>query len=180
MELAAFYMEKRNFFFRDADGFNVADGKTRHVGVEADIRIALHETLTLQSAVTYAAHTYRFDRQTGNAFESIQSGDDVDSAPRVIANTRLAWRPIERARIEAEWVSVGSYFTDAANDNSYEGYNVLHLRGEADVTERLSAFLTLRNVTDALYAERADFAFGSERFFPAEVRTLGFGLRFRS
>ncbi len=178
-DLAAFFMEKRNFFFRDADGFNVANGKTRHVGVEADIRIALHKSLILQSAMTYAAHTYRFDRLTGRATESISFGDDVDSAPRVIANTRLNWRPHERVTFEAEWVSVGSYFTDAANDHFYDGHNLLHLRGEASVTERLAVFLTLRNVADALYAERADFAFGNDRFFPGEERTFGVGLRYR-
>ncbi len=175
---AGYWMEKRNFFFRDADGFNVANGKTRHVGIETDVGLALHDTLRLESAVTYAAHTYRFDRPTGRATESISFGDDVDSAPRVIANTRLLWRPLERVHIEAEWVSVGSYFTDAANDNSYEGHNLLHLRGEAQVTDHLSAFVTLRNVTNELYAERADFAFGNERFFPGEERTVGFGVRY--
>lgn len=178
-DIAGFWMDKRNFFFRDADGFNVADGKTRHVGVEADVRIALHETLTLASAVTYAAHTYRFDRPTGVATESISFGDDVDTAPRVLANTRLAWRPRENLTFEAEWVSVGSYFTDAANDHDYDGHNILHLRAEAALTEGLAAFLTLRNTTDALYAERADFAFGETRFFSGETRTLGFGVRYR-
>ncbi|MHA7871512.1 MAG: TonB-dependent receptor, partial [Hyphococcus sp.] len=178
LSLAGYWMEKRNFFFRDADGFNVANGKTRHAGVEADIRIALTKTLSLQSAVTYAAHTYRFNRVTGNASETITAGDDVDTAPRVLANTRLGWRPQDWLTLEAEWVSVGSYFTNAANDRSYEGHNLLHLRGQAALNDRLSVFVILRNATDALYAERADFAFGSERFFPGEVRTLGFGVRY--
>lgn len=180
LELAGFFMDKKNFFFRDADGFNVANGKTRHVGVEADVRIALHETLTLQSAVTYAKHTYRFDRPTGNAAESISFGDDVDSAPRVMANTRLLWKPVDRLTAEAEWVSMGSYFTDAANDHEYDGHNVLNLRAEAGLTDSLAAFITVRNVTNELYAERADFAFGEDRYFPGETRTLGFGLRYRN
>jgi outer membrane receptor protein involved in Fe transport len=179
VNLAGFWMEKRNFFFRDADGLNVNNGETRHVGVEADVTLSLHKTLTLQSAATYAAHTYRFDRVTGNAAETISSGDDVDTAPRVIANTRLTWRPIERLSFEAEWRSVGSYFIDAANDRSHEGYDLLNLRAEAQLADGLAAFVTLRNATDELYAERADFAFGRERFFPGEVRTLGFGLRYR-
>ncbi len=79
---------------------------------------------------------------------------------------------------EAEWVSLGSYFMDAANDNRYEGHNLLHLRAQAAVTDDLAVFVTLRNVTDELYAERADFAFGSDRFFPGEVRTLGVGVRY--
>ncbi|GJL94523.1 MAG: TonB-dependent receptor [Hyphococcus sp.] len=179
VNIATFWMEKKNFFFRDADGFNVANGKTRHVGAEAEISIQLHETLSLESALTYAAHTYRFDRATGRASESIAKGDDVDSAPRVIANTRLAWRPINGALIEAEWISLGSYFTDAANDHAYDGHNLLHLRGELGIAGDLSGFITLRNVTDSLYAERADFAFGRERFFPGEGRTLGLGLRYQ-
>ena len=184
IDLAGFWMDKRNFFFRDADGFNVEDGRTRHAGVEGEVRITLLETLSLQSAVTYAAHTYRFDRNPGSnpgvtVRENITSGDDVDTAPRVLANTRLLWRPVERVSLEAEWVSVGAYFTNAANTRRYDGHNLLHLRGEIMLTERLAAFAILRNATDALYAERADFAFDSDRFFPGEVRTLGFGLRFR-
>lgn len=179
LELAGFWMDKRNYFFRDADGFNVANGKTRHLGVEADVTIALHETLTLESALTYAAHTYRFDRPTGRMTESITFGDDVDSAPRVIANTRLAWRPVDGFRVEAEWVSLGAYFTDAANDNKYDGHNLLHVRAEANLSETLAAYVSVYNVTNALYAERADFAFGNDRFFPGEERTFGFGLRYR-
>ncbi len=178
VSLAGFFMDKRNFFFRDADGFNVTDGKTRHVGVEADILLTLHETLTLQSALTYARHTYRFDRPVGNASEAIMFGDDVDTAPRVIANTRLQWRPIERLWMEAEWVAMGAYFTDAANDHKYDGHDVLNFRIESKLTASLSAFLTVRNVTDELYAERADFAFGEDRYFPGEERTFGFGLRY--
>ncbi len=179
IDLAAFWMEKSNFFFRDADGFNVANGKTRHLGIEVDLRVSLHDTLTLESAITYAAHTYRFDRLTGNASESITSGDDVDSAPRVIANTRLCWRPVDRLTLNAEWISLGSYFTDAANDHAYDGHNILHLRAEAGLTEQLAVFATVRNVSNELYAERADYAFGNDRYFPGETRTLGLGLRFR-
>jgi len=183
LNAAAFWMAKRNFFFRDADGFNVNDGKTRHLGVEAETTIRLLDTLTLSSAVTYAAHTYQFDRNPaatpGVVRENITSGDDVDTAPRVIANTRLQWRPVEAVRLEAEWRSIGAYFTDAANNNEYEGYDLLNLRAEAEIARGIAAFLTLRNATNALYAERADFAFGNDRFFPGETRTLGFGVRLR-
>ncbi len=37
VEAAGYFMWKRNFFFRDADGFNVNNGRTRHVGGEAEI-----------------------------------------------------------------------------------------------------------------------------------------------
>lgn len=177
VDIAGFFMEKKNFFFRDADGFNVANGRTRHLGIEADIGIALHETLLLRSVFTYAAHTYRFNRPTGNGNESITSGDDVDTAPRFIANTRLSWHPTAWLTAEAELVSLSSYFTDAANNSSYDGHTLLHLRAQASLTDKLAMYVVLRNVTDTLYAERADFAFGNDRFFPGEVRTLGMGIR---
>ncbi|MEM9014891.1 MAG: TonB-dependent receptor [Pseudomonadota bacterium] len=177
LNAAAFFMAKQNFFFRDADGFNVANGKTRHVGVEADITVALTSRLKLVSALTYARHTYRFDRDVGRETEIISFGNDVDTAPRVIANTRLQWELVDRIRLEAEWISLGAYFTDAANENRYDGHNLLHLRASAEVTKNLTGYLTIRNVTDALYAERADFAFGSDRFFPGEERTIGIGLQ---
>lgn len=179
IDVAGYYMEKKNFFFRDADGFNVANGRTRHLGMEAEVAIDVSQALFLRSAVSYAAHTYRFDRLTGSATETIVKGGDVDTAPRVLANTRLSWIPDERIRLEAEWAFVGAYFTDAANDHAYEGYNLINLRGEAALTDRLTAFLTLKNAANAFYAERADFAFGEERFFPGEGRTLGVGLRYR-
>ena len=177
--LTGFFSEKRNFFFRDADGFNVSNGITRHTGVEADIQIVLHKTLNLSSALSWARHTYRFDRLTGNAFESIQFGDDVDTAPRVLANTRLGWQPSDRVFLEAEWRHVSSYFLDAANSRSYEGYDVINLKAEWRLRENFAIFGSVRNVADTLYAERADFAFGSERFFPAEERTFGLGFRFQ-
>ncbi|NNL87704.1 MAG: TonB-dependent receptor [Marinicaulis sp.] len=179
LSLAGYFMDKRNFFFRDADGFNVANGKTRHVGMEADVAITLHETFEIVSAVSWAAHTYRFNRATGNIFESIMSGADVDTAPRLLANTRVIWRPAPALTLEVEWRKIGEYFTDAANDHSYEGYDLVNIRGQAHLSDRLSAYVTLRNVGDTLYAERADFAFGRERFFPGEERTLGIGFRFQ-
>lgn len=178
-DLTAFWMKKSNFFFRDADGFNVVNGRTRHIGVEADISVTLYDALRLQSALTYAAHTYRFDRPTGNASETITSGNDIDTAPRVIANTRLTWTPAPRVTVEAEWAFLGRYYTDAANDHTYDGHNLLHLRSEAVLSDTVSAFIALRNVTNELYAERADFAFGSDRYFPGETRTAGFGIRCR-
>ena len=61
-QIAAFFMQKKNFFFRDADGFNVTNGKTRHEGIEVETVIDLPANLTLAGAASYARHTYRFNR----------------------------------------------------------------------------------------------------------------------
>jgi len=88
------------------------------------------------------------------------------------------WSPLSLpVQAEAEWVFVDDYFLDAANSETYPGHNLFHLRGAWDISERLTIYAALRNVFNTFYAERADFAFGNERFFPGEGRTLTMGVR---
>ena len=182
MEIAAYFAEKENFLFRDADGFNVTDGRTRHTGIEIDLSAQLSETLFLSANGTYAEHTYRFDRpvnSTVNATEAISKGNEVDTAPNTLGGARLTWLPQPDLSLEAEWVHVGEYFTDASNSNDYPGHDIFHLRAEKQAGF-FTAFAAIRNIFDERYAERADFAFGNERFFPDEGRTLTIGLRFKN
>ncbi len=181
-EVTVYYAKKENFLFRDADGFNVIDGKTQHIGIEADLNIAINDKLSLNANGSYAAHTYRFDRpvnSTANASEAISNGDDIDTAPRTLAGARLIWRPSGKSFAQAEWVHVGDYFTDASNNHDYPGHDVFNLRLEKSAGF-FTAFAAVRNVFDTRYATRADFAFGTERYFPDAGRTLTLGLRYRN
>ena len=176
-QASAFYMIKRNFFFRDTDGFNVSDGKTEHKGVELEAVIPLHETLDLAAAVSYARHTYDFTNPvTANSTESITAGNDVDTAPRVTANVRLIWKPVDAVRAEIEWVHAGRYFTDASNLHDYPGHDLLNARLVWRAGDSVDLFVNARNLTDKAYAERADFFFGSERYFPGETRAFEGGV----
>ncbi|NHK28305.1 TonB-dependent receptor [Parvularcula flava] len=175
----AFWMDKDNYYFRDADGFNVADGKTRHVGIEAEVTARLSETLSLSANGTIAEHTYRFDRPvTSQVSEAISKGDEVDTAPGTIGGARLSWQPdiLSGVSSELEWVHVGEYYLDAANTTKYEGHDIFHLRAQKQF-----GFFTLRgtvrNILDEEYATRADYAFGNYRYFPDEGRTLTIALR---
>jgi len=180
-EVAGYFMWKRNFFFRDADGFNVNNGRTRHVGGEAEIGVDLPAGFSLDGQASHGRHTYRFDRPVlslPQASETISFGDDVDTAPRWIAGARLRWQSAdERLQTELEWLHLSRYFLDAANTAVYPGHDLLHLRAQWTVTERIALTFALRNALNRLYAERGDFAFGNERYFPGEERTASFGLR---
>ncbi len=184
VEVAGYFMEKDNFFFRDADGFNVSDGRTRHAGAEARLVAAVTPTLTIDGNLAYGRHTYRFDRPATDATspvrvtDTITFGDDVDSAPRWLAGARATWAPsFAPVTAEVAWTHVGEYFTDAANTRTYPGHNVVDVRGDYALTDSLTAFVAVRNVANTFYAERADFAFGDERFFPGEGRVATFGVR---
>jgi len=175
-EFAAFVMRKDNFFFRNANGFNVTDGKTNHQGVELAFNGPLNEWLSIGGDVTLAKHSYDFTDIVNSPSSSITDGDDVDTAPHTLANMRLTARPIDRLMAQIEWRHVGDYFTDPGNTIKYPGHDIFVLRSEFNVAERLKLFGRIDNLFDTRYADRADFAFGNERYFPGRPRTVFFGL----
>lgn len=170
-EVSAFYMKKKNFFFRDPDGLNVTDGKTKHRGIEVALSLPLGEQFDLAANYTYAKHTYDFD----NAASGTESGNEVDTAPRHIANVRLGWDFNPKSRAELEWQHMGDYFLDPSNEHEYDGHDLLNLRVETKVTESLKLHGQVKNILNEEYADRADFAFGSYRFFPGQDRTYQVG-----
>ena len=181
-EAAAFSQWKDNFFFRNSDGFSVANGQTNHLGIEGSFTAQLTEWLSLSGDGTLAQHTYAFDDVNLNfngsvdTSNTITDGDRVDTAPDTLANMRVTVTPTPRFTAEMEWRHVGDYFTNPGNTQSYDGHDIFVLRSAFDVTDNLRIFGRVDNLFDAIYADRADFAFGSERFFPGRPQTLFLGL----
>jgi outer membrane receptor protein involved in Fe transport len=177
--LAAFDMIKDHVIFRDANAFNVSDGRTRHRGIEYEVSWAVLPSLNLQLAGTYARHTYDFNQAVEQG-ETIVAGRDVDTAPRHLNTARLQWQPIEPVSMELEWVGVGRYFVDAANEHEYEGHDLLNLRVGWDVARRWRGTVRINNLTDRAYADRADYAFGNYRYFPGRRRSVFLELNYRA
>lgn len=172
-EVSTYFMKKKNFYFRDSNGDNITDGRTKHVGIEAEIAAPLIWNFDIAASATYARHTYDFDHHPPSASEQIYKGDDVDTAPRTLANIRLGYTFAgDRARAELEWVHMGAYWMDAGNTQRYDGHDLINLRAEYGLTENLSIFGRLANILNTRYADRADFAFGNDRYFPGEDRAL--------
>lgn len=177
IELALYAMEKKNSAFRNADGFTVPFARTRHQGIELSGALPLGDLFELSGWASYAEHTYRFSDPVTRAGESIVRGADVDTAPRRIANAQLTWRPTDALSAELGWTHMGAYFTNAANTRRYPGHDVFDLRTEWSPSDAVAVSLAVRNLADVRYAERADFAFGADRYFPAEGRAFTLGLR---
>ncbi|MXX29779.1 MAG: TonB-dependent receptor [Gammaproteobacteria bacterium] len=163
--LSAFSERTRDFIFRDASGFNVSDGKTKSLGLEfsGDWQWSGH---TLSLAVSYASHKYDFTRAAGRG-ELIADGNMMDSAPRWLTNARWRYQPDEHWYSEFELNQVGEHYINAANTAKYEGHVVLNWRGGYRLTRRIDLFARVINLLDERYADRADYAFGSHRYFPA-------------
>jgi iron complex outermembrane recepter protein len=177
VETVLYHMNKRDSSFRNALGFTVTDAATRHDGVELSGSVPLGAHFELSGWATYAVHSYRFSDPVARAGESVSYGDDIDTAPRRLGNIRLAWRPLDALSTELEWAHEGAYYTNADNTARYPGHNLLNLRADWRFSTGALLFLAVRNLADVRYAERADYAFGNDRYFPGEPRGVTLGVR---
>ncbi len=171
LEVTAYTMWKDNFFFRNAAGFNVVDGKTRHTGFELSYDVPLTDWLTTSGEWSVSSQLYDFNDPSSG----IRKGLDIDTAPNTLGTFRVEAN-LDAFDTALEWRHVGRYFTDPSNSQTYPGHDIFVLRAGTDITPSLRLFGRIDNLLDTRYADRADFAFGNERYFPGRPRTLFAGL----
>jgi outer membrane receptor protein involved in Fe transport len=133
-------------------------GETRHRGVEVGLGAPFATRFRFDVAFSYSQQTYQ-DWVTSNGNFS---GNTIESAPAVLANTRLTWFPQPGARLQLEWVAVSSYWLDAANTQKYSGYNVLNLRGNWLVARHFTLFGAINNLLDTRYADSGQLSGGTQ------------------
>lgn len=177
LSTAVFSMDKKNVILREANGFNVSNGRTTHRGVEYEARARLTAWLSLRAAGTYARHEYDFSRAVEGG-ETIVKGNDVDTAPRQVHNLGVDLQFNEALHAAVDVAFVDRYFLDAANTAAYAGHTMANLRLDWRASEDLRASLRVDNLFDTAYADRADYAFGNYRYFPARGRALFLSLDF--
>lgn len=186
-EASLYYMNKNDdiLSFREADGSRTTmnAGETLHRGIELGFGMELTRELRLDASYSYAKHTY--EQWRPNATTDF-SGNEMESAPREVVNTRLTYRPalLNGGRAELEWVRLGSYWMDQANTQVYQGHDLLNLRLNYKVQDSLELFTRLTNLTDERYATAARYTaagWGPEKFefAPGEPRTAYVGINYR-
>ena len=168
-ENSVFLMRKQHSVYRDAEGFNVSDAKTRHMGIEWSMGGPLSDVLQMRLNGSYAIHQYDFDR-VANRGETFVSGNDVDTAPRWQGSAEIEWNPAGSSHIALQWIYLGHYYVDAMNQFDYPGHQIWNLRGQFALSEHFSLTLRLKNLANKDYADRADYAFGNFRYFPGHPR----------
>jgi outer membrane receptor protein involved in Fe transport len=173
-DLSLYTMKKDNFIFRDANRNTVDNGETSHRGLEVTLNWQVTPTISSNLFFSYARH--RYENNPALTRDDI-SGNDIDTAPRTMGSANVAWQPRQSLRAELEWVHMGEYYTDPQNTAQYEGHDLLNLRIAVDMSENWNAFIRVMNLTDTDYAERADFAFGNERYFVGQPISIYLGVR---
>ncbi len=170
-----FTMRKDNVIYQDSQRWNVDGAKTRHDGIEVSFHWDITETLSVAIDTTYARHQYDSEEALPSLTTPID-GNDIDTAPRNIGSARLNWQPSERFHVELEWVEMGKYYTDPENLHEYEGHDLIHLRAGFKLNPHWTLWTRVHNLTNEDYADRADYAFGNDRYFIGEPRAVFFGI----
>ncbi|MFQ5534967.1 MAG: TonB-dependent receptor [Sphingomonadales bacterium] len=182
-EVSAYRMIKRDdiLAFTDTETSartNLNAGKTLHQGIEVGLRVPVSDQILLAGTYSHNKHSFKdWKPDTATDF----TGNRLQRAPRDVANVRLVYRPpvLNGGRTELEWVHLGRYFEDDENTRIYGGHNVLNLRANYWLTERLEVRARLLNLTDKRYAVLARFTrFRGERLKPGLPRTFYTGLAY--
>jgi iron complex outermembrane receptor protein len=157
-------------------------GRSLHRGVEVGAGLGLTRFLRLETAYTYSRHDYR---QWLTATGTDYSGNEIESAPRHIANTRFVFSPVrQRGSAAVEWQHVDNYFTDPANEHRYEGYDLFNLYLTAPVIHGFDVVGRVNNLANTRYAVTTSFnpfvpTAEQERFTPGLPRTFFLGMQYR-
>ena len=174
-DVTLFSMQKDNFIFQDTDRQNISNGETSHRGIE--LALSYHWQYFYASANgTFAKHQY----DSNLTLSRIDIKDnEIDTAPEHMSSAQLGWRADSGSFIELEWVHQGNYYLNPENSAEYSGHNLLNLRTGWAFNETLNFSVRVSNLTDENYAERADFGFGSYRYFVGESRAVYATVRYQ-
>ena len=177
-DLAAYWMAKENVIFQDRDRYNVSGADTLHRGIDVTFSWALSDIWSLRGNGAYARHRYDSDIELIGSRGTIE-GNDIDTSPKHFGSLQLLadLAPLGQAiSAELEWLWVAKYWLDPNNQHEYAGHELLNIRGAWQITPRVTLTLVATNLLDEGYAERADYGFGSYRYFVGEPRSAVLGV----
>ncbi|MBI4986767.1 MAG: TonB-dependent receptor [Rhodocyclales bacterium] len=153
----------------------VNGGRTGHRGLELGLGKSFAERWRFDAAASYAKHSYKnWVTSTADL-----SGKEMEAAPRLIANTRLTWRPSDGAMVQIEWVKIGSYWLEASNSptyGKYPGHDLLNLRASYAPQKNLSVFGRIMNLADKRYADSASVSSNTAVYAPGLPRSYYVGI----
>ncbi|HEX6735348.1 MAG TPA: TonB-dependent receptor [Azonexus sp.] len=177
-ELSFYRMTKKDDILSSKDPLTNATtvtnaGKTLHRGVELGLGAQLAALWRIDTAFSYAKHTYEDWETKDGDF----SGKEMAMAPRTIANTRLSFGDAQRGLAQLEWLHFGSWFSNDTNSSKYDSHDVLNLRGFYPLARDLSLFANVHNLADKRYAESTGVNSGFDTFAPGLPRTFTMGLQ---
>ena len=167
-DIAGYAMARRDSVFRDAQGFNVNGARSRHSGIEAELRWQMDGRWSVDANLSYGRHLYDFT--AAGRGETFTDGNDIDTAPRWLGSASLRFEATERSVFGIQLNGVGGYYLEPGNRFRYGGHLVANARASIGLGANWTLTLRVNNLADEAYADRADFAAGDYRYLPGRGR----------
>lgn len=171
-EIVVYRLNKQNGILQDSERQYINGLDTAHQGIEFEGRWRWRSNLELSVAASYAIHRYKNNPSTTNSIKN----NAIDTAPRWLASALLNWTINDDWRSQLEITHLDSYYLNETNSEQYRGHTLVNLRGFWTVSADSEVSLSVHNLFDTRYAERADFAFGNHRYFVGRPTTLSLRL----
>jgi iron complex outermembrane receptor protein len=167
VHLAGFSMRKKDVIFQNSDRQNVSGAATEHKGVELELRQQLSANWQVNGHVSWSQHTY--ENEVALVRSSIIN-NTIDTAPKLMSNLNINYTPNARLTAQLSWQYVSEYYLNPENTAKYDGHRLLDINIRYQLAKQISLSVHVLNLNDEEYAERADFAFGSYRYFVGQPR----------
>ena len=160
-DLTVYYMEKKDdiITYRDPDNpdrdFASNNGETSHKGIELALMYEITDELDLKISSSWSEHKYEewdlgrsayFGAPEGTELE----GNELERAPKYYQTYILDYHPqwMKGGSIELEVINMGSYYTNSQNDDKYKGYELVNIRAQYPITDKLNVYGRFINILD--------------------------------
>lgn len=129
-------------------------GETTQQGIEISAFGTITEEVSYNLSGSYSKQEYdNFQYQCGSV-NCNYAGNRVGLAPQTLGNASLRYAPryVKGFAVSAEWVHVGSYFTNEKNTAQYDGHDLMNIRTDYAINDTVSLYANIVNVTDTRYS----------------------------
>ncbi|WP_188055897.1 TonB-dependent receptor plug domain-containing protein [Sphingosinithalassobacter sp. CS137] len=144
-----FHRDTRNQIDFDPATYTYANlARTRAEGVEFELSVRPVEALRLTANYTYTDTENRSEGFVGN---------DLARRPDDAASVLVDWRAPFGLALGATFTIVGDSFNDQGNYTRLDGYELVSVRAEMPVTERIAVYGRVENLFDEQYETVAGY-----------------------
>lgn len=175
VDFALFYMDIKDTITRrehtNGDRYYENGGTSVHKGVELTYNQNINDLISTKLAYSYSKHNYKDDTKYGD--------NELASAPNHKGNVRVFVTPTKDITLMGEVEFVGSYYMDDDNLHKYSGYTIGNIKADYKVNKNFRVFGKVTNITDKIYAQKASYSYGKEKYTPAAPRQVFVGLEYK-
>lgn len=163
---AVYLMLKKDGIYQDTQRQNVSGAETNHKGAELEIKHQFTQQWDVSGHISYARHTYNNNAQIVG---SDIVGNEIDTAPKWMSQVNLRYKASGDLQAQLSYKYLGEYYLDPQNTAMYDGHQLVDLHIDYKLSAQVNLGLHVLNLTNKAYAERADYAFGSYRYFVGQT-----------